>query len=234
VLDETGVHDARQFTQGQVVQSDSELAKFIVGLRSAGIRRSGLISAFEEVPRHDFLPGSLRAHSYAAFSLPIACGQSATPPGVIARLLAELDPTGSDRILEIGTGTGYQAALLSRMCRSVVTVERWGPLVQLARASFDRRRIRNVELRHGDGLDLPDDASFDAILVNGFLPENVACLTRLLRPQGRILMPVADGPGDVMRLFRWNGAELAIVPGFSVVLPQGLISPLRNGVSKGL
>jgi protein-L-isoaspartate(D-aspartate) O-methyltransferase len=222
--------DARQVTQGQVATSDTALANFIVGLRSDGIRRSGIISAFEEVPRHDFLPASLRAHAYASFPLPIACGESAAPPDFVAKLMTAMDPSGSDRILEIGTGTGYQAAVLSRVARSVVTVERWSGLAKLARDAFERRKLRNIELRHADGLAVADKQTFDCIIVNGIVPSGRERLIGSLKPGGRLFSVTASDGSLFMTGETLDNGHAALLA--KLLVPVGLFAPLRPGVAK--
>jgi protein-L-isoaspartate(D-aspartate) O-methyltransferase len=220
---------ARPVTQGEVVSRDTTLANFIVGLRSSGIRRSGIIAAFEEISRADFLPPSLKAHAFAPFPLPIACGENAAPPDFVARLVAGLDPSGSERVLEIGTGTGYQTAILSRIVRSVVSVDRWAHLSRLARETFDRRKLRNIEVRHADGMALNTTEAFDAIVINGIMPAN-ATLFSQLKPGGRMISAQQRGPHAVLVCERREGDALVAVS--EIAAPDGLFADLRTGVAK--
>jgi protein-L-isoaspartate(D-aspartate) O-methyltransferase len=208
---------------------DPSLANFLIRLRSSGIRRSAIVSAFEETPRRFFLPAGLRMHAYASFSLPIGCGEEATSPESIARVLSLADPAGTDRVLEIGTGTGYQTALLARICRSVVSIERWKSLSERAAVEMQRENIRNVELRHADGMTVQSDERFDLILVNAHLPKRPERLMALLKPAGR-LIAVFDIAGEPLlaRITNEN-PDPDIAPGGPLLLP-----PIRKGIGRVL
>jgi protein-L-isoaspartate(D-aspartate) O-methyltransferase len=224
---EDGEHNPSSDPVERIGQNgDNALANFLISLRSSGIRRPAIISAFEETQRRFFLPPELRSYAYAPFALPIGCGEEATAPAEIARLLSVADPVGADRVLEIGTGSGFQTALLSRICRSIVSVERWQSLSEAAAHQIQRDALRNVELRHADGMDLPIDEQFDLIVVNAVLPRFPPALTRLLKPQGRL----------VAGLQRQDKAELVRAEQGDddlIIAGQGAISlpPIRQGIS---
>jgi protein-L-isoaspartate(D-aspartate) O-methyltransferase len=211
------------------LQTDAPLANFLIGLRSSGIRRNAIISAFEEVHRRMFLPHELKPHAYAGFPLPIGCGEEATPPSNIARVLALAEPGGTERVLEIGTGTGYQTALLARMCRSLVSVERWRKLADLAAINLQRSKARNVEMRYADGLKMDSQERFDLVIVNATVAGPPASFLMLLKPEGRLItvMPHEGQP---------SLARVSIAGGEMTVDWHGPLSmpPIRKGVSVGL
>jgi protein-L-isoaspartate(D-aspartate) O-methyltransferase len=211
------------------IRSDGALANFLISLRSSGIRRSAIISAFEETQRRFFLPPDLRAHAYAGFPLPIGCGEEATPPSLIARVLALADPGGTERVLEIGTGSGYQTALLARLCRSVVSVERWRTLSERAAFQLHREALRNVELRHADGLALDGQEKFDLVVINAALAVVPPAVLALVKPDGRIVVALTvDGQPTL--------ARLDVSADGPVVSHHGAIalSPIRAGLSVAL
>ncbi len=208
------------------VRHDPALLNFLIGLRSSGIRRSAVIAAFEETQRRFFLPHDMRPHAYAPFSLPIGCGEEATAPATIARVIVLADPGGSERVLEIGTGSGYQTALLSRICRSLVSVERWRSLSERAAKELRREGVRNVELQHADGLKFQGAEKFDLIIVNAALETLPAGLMELLKQGGRVVAPLRDGTG-------YSLTRVENVAGSPLVSHHGAIEmlPVRNGVS---
>jgi protein-L-isoaspartate(D-aspartate) O-methyltransferase len=150
------------------------------------------------VPRHEFVPAALRPHAYEDGPLPIGHGQTISQPYVVALMceLAALDPTSS--VLEIGTGCGYQAAVLGRLARAVVSVEIVEPLARDAAARLARLGFANVEVRQGDGHGgAPDRAPFDAILVAAAAPRVPAALLAQLVPGGRLVAPVGDAAQEL-------------------------------------
>ncbi|RMG93508.1 MAG: protein-L-isoaspartate(D-aspartate) O-methyltransferase [Candidatus Dadabacteria bacterium] len=161
-----------------------------------------VLEALERVPRHRFVDEALWGRAYRDEALPIGHGQTITKPSTVARMTAALDPGPGDRVLEVGTGSGYQAAVLAVLAERVFTVERVLPLAVRARARLDRLGIRNVEIRPGDGrAGWPDHAPFDAVLVTAAAPEVPAALFDQVRPGGRLVAPV--GGGEVQRIVRW-------------------------------
>jgi protein-L-isoaspartate(D-aspartate) O-methyltransferase len=208
-------------------QGDSVLVQFLLSLRAAGIRRSSILAAFEEVPRRFFLPPDMRPHLYANYPLPIGCGEEATPPAELARILSLANPGGAERVLEIGTGTGFQTALLAKLCRSVVSVERWHGLSQLAADRLQRDQVRNVNLHHGDGLTMGFEEKFDLIIINAsvtVLPEK---LLKALKQEGRLVCGlVENGHAQLVHAAHASG-ELAVTIHGTTVL-----TPARSGISR--
>lgn len=141
-------------------------AQLIMALRGQGILSATVLSALENIPRELFVPESLHQHAYENASLPIALDQTISQPYVVARMTEALELTGRERVLEIGTGSGYQAAILTLLCRRVYTLERLKPLLVAAENRLRSLRISNISFRLGDGsLGWPEAAPFDRIIL---------------------------------------------------------------------
>jgi protein-L-isoaspartate(D-aspartate) O-methyltransferase len=144
----------------------TEKAQLIMTLRGQGIGDATVLSALESVPRELFVPPALRQHAYENASLPIALNQTISQPYVVARMTEALRLTGRERVLEIGCGSGYQAAVLTYLCRRVYSMERLKPLLVDAENRLRDLRISNISLRHGDGVKgWPEAAPFDRIIL---------------------------------------------------------------------
>src|SRR5215212_4086834 len=182
-------------------------------LRRRGIEDDRVLRAMSELPREAFLPEEVRDDAYRDGAVPIGEGQTMSQPWIVACMTALIEPTGDQLVLEVGTGSGYGAAVLSRCCREVVTIERHEPLARRAAATLAALGHANVEVRHGDGaVGAPDRAPFDAIVVTAAAEaEPPAALRAQLRPDGTLVCPVrSDGSEHLMR-FRGERAE-AVVP----------------------
>lgn len=151
-----------------------------------------VLAAIAALPRALFVPEDERSHSYENVALPIACDQTISQPLVVARMLEMLELSPSDRVLDVGTGSGYHAALLALLCERVWTVERHPELTALARQAIARAGITNVEFYVGDGYEgLPGQAPFDAINVAAAAEESgLGVLESQLGPGGRMVVPV--------------------------------------------
>jgi len=170
-------------------------------LRAAGIRDSRLLAAMEAVPRHRLVAEALRPQAYRDVALPIGDGQSISAPGVVARLCDALELRGAERVLDVGTGSGYQAAVLGRLADRVISVERRPGLAARARRALDALGVSNVVVHLGDGtLGWPPAAPYDAIAVAAGGPDVPAPLLEQLAPGGRLVGPF--GPRDDQRLVR--------------------------------
>ena len=144
----------------------TEKVQLIMTLRGQGIGDATVLSALESVPRELFVPPALRQHAYENASLPIALDQTISQPYVVARMTEALRLTGRERVLEIGCGSGYQAAVLTYLCRRVYSMERLKPLLVDAENRLRDLRISNISLRHGDGAKgWPEAAPFDRIIL---------------------------------------------------------------------
>jgi len=160
-------------------------------LAPRGIRDKLVLEAMGEIPREMFVDEALRGQAYSDSALPIGHGQTISQPFIAARMTELLGADRSHRVLEIGTGSGYQTALLARVAGEVFTVERVGALAEKARRSLDLLGFDNVEIRVGDGTTgWPEKAPFDRILVAAGSPEIPPSLVAQLAPGGRLLLPV--------------------------------------------
>jgi protein-L-isoaspartate(D-aspartate) O-methyltransferase len=183
---------------------------------SRGVTSPSVLKAMATVPRHEFVPAALQPYAYDDRPLPIGHGQTISQPYVVAFMTEKLQPQASDRVLEIGTGSGYQAAILSGLVRDVYSIEIVAALATRAASDLARLGYRNVRLRHGDGYQgWPEAAPFDAIIVT-CAPEHVPQpLVDQLRDGGRMVIPVGE-PGDqTLFLLRKRGTMLqreAILP----------------------
>ncbi len=162
-------------------------------LESRGIRDVRVLDAIEGTPRDLFIPARELDDAYADIALSIDCGQTISQPYVVALMTEALALTGQERVLEIGTGSGYQAAILSRLCREVVTVERLAPLASSARRVLGELGCRNIRFCEGDGtLGWPPLAPYAGIIVTAAAPRIPLPLLEQLDAAGRLVVPVGD------------------------------------------
>ena len=170
---------------------DTRAISLIMALRGQGITDSRVLSAIERTPRELFVDEPFESSAYENTALPIACGQTISQPYVVALSTQELEVQPNHRVLEIGTGSGYQAAVLAQLCRMVYTVERHKPLLLEAQARFRDLKLHNVVTRHGDGFQgWPEQAPFDRILLTAAIPELPDSLVNQLKPGGILVAPV--------------------------------------------
>jgi protein-L-isoaspartate(D-aspartate) O-methyltransferase len=175
-------------------------------LQGKGVRDLAVLRAVRMVPRHLFVPGSVRHRAYDDVALPIGSGQTISQPYVQARYLELLGLSGRERVLEIGTGSGYQTALLALLCESVFSVERVPGLAQSARAALETAGIRNAIVLVGDGtLGWRPFAPYDAILVAAASPEIPAPLVEQLAPGGKMVIPLGDRAGQTLTVVQRQG-----------------------------
>ena len=184
-------------------------ARLVETLHRKGIRDLAVLRAVGTVPRHRFVPESVRHRAYDDAALPIGSSQTISQPWVQARYLELLGLRGKERVLEIGTGSGYQTALLALLCDAVFSVERIPGLAQRARAALEAAGIRNVTVLVGDGtLGWRPFAPYDAILVAAASPEVPGPLVEQLAPGGRMVIPLGDRANQTLTLVRREGDEL--------------------------
>ncbi len=169
---------------------------FQLALRRRGISDQAVLRAMEEVPREVFVASGDRVHAYRDSALGIACGQTISQPFVVAYMTEQLQLQKSHKVLEIGTGSGYQAAVLSRLCAHVLTIERYRTLADTARDRLEALGYFNIEVMLGDGFDVPVGAGdFDRIIVTAAMEQIPEKLQERLLPRGILVAPVGPHHG---------------------------------------
>lgn len=179
--------------------------ELIMALRSRGIRSTRVLAAIEKVPRHLFVEPAFAAQAYADHSLPIECGQTISQPFVVAYMTEMLDVGERDKVLEVGTGSGYQGAVLAQLCRRVYTIERYRTLAQEAERRFRELRIANITGIVGDGMKgWKQQAPFDRIIVTAAAEEIPPALLDQLRVGGVMVLPLGPvgGTQHIVRIVR--------------------------------
>ena len=172
------------------IENPPEKMMFQLTLRRRGISDQAVLRAMEEIPRDIFVQADDRADAYRDSALGIACGQTISQPFVVAYMTEQLQLQKHHRVLEIGTGSGYQAAILSRLCREVLTIERYRTLADSARARLEKLGCDNVEVMLGDGFDVPASVgTFDRIIVTAAMEQIPEDLTQRLGPGGVLIAP---------------------------------------------
>lgn len=173
-----------------------------------GITSPNVLEAFLEVPRHHFVPKTQQVHAYQDRPLPIGLGQTISQPYIAAYMTNILQLTGAERVLEIGTGSGYQAAILGMLADEIHTIERHPSLADKANQLLKSLGYDNVQVHERDGtLGLPEFAPFQAIMVTAAAPEVPTPLLDQLEDGGRLVMPVGGRGGQVLLLYRRDGDE---------------------------
>lgn len=180
-------------------------------LQSRGITDNRVLQAMAEVPRHLFVEDALRAQAYGDHPLPIGGDQTISQPLVVAAMTQALQLTGTEKVLEIGTGSGYQASVLSRLCEKVYTVERINSLLAGARKTFDTLRYYNILSRLDDGtMGWQEFAPYDAIIVTAGGPEIPQPLVDQLADNGRMVIPVGERDVQELHLVKKVDGEVEI------------------------
>ena len=178
-------------------------------LRRRGIEDGRVLAAMAAVPREAFVPAAMRHRAYADSALAIGAGQTISQPWIVAAICQALELTGRERVLEIGTGSGYSAAVLALLAAEVVSVERHQSLADAARERLGRLGVPNVEVILGDGSrGLPDRAPFEAIAVHAAAPAPPPALLAELAEGGRLVVPIATREVEMLTLLRRRGSEL--------------------------
>lgn len=184
--------------------------RLLMDLRLSGVTDTRVLSALETIPREVFVSDPFLEHAYDNRALPIECGQTISQPLVVGMMTQALDLGGRDKVLEVGTGSGYQAAILSRVARRVYTVERHAALLAQAEARFRTVNLTNIVTRHGDGMKgWPEQAPFSRILVTAAAREIPASLTDQLDDGGVMVLPVGDPDQQWVTRVRRQGHRLA-------------------------
>ena len=176
---------------GNQESHETQVARLILGLRSQGVTDPAVLAAIERTPRDLFTPDLFRDRAWEDSALPIACGQTISQPFIVGLMTQALTMEPRARVLEIGAGSGYQTAVLSRLARLVYTVERYRTLLREAEARFKALQLTNIVTRFGDGGDgWPEQAPFDRILVTAAAPSEPKTLLSQLKPSGVLVAPI--------------------------------------------
>lgn len=176
-----------------MMDTPEQKMQFLYALRSKGVRDKRTLAAMEAIDRGPFVRGIFTERAYEDMPLPIACGQTISQPSVVGLMTQALDVQPRDKVLEVGTGSGYQAAILSQLARRVYTVERHRRLVTEARAIFDELNLSNITAICGDGSHgMPDQAPFDRIIVTAAAEDPPGPLLAQLRVGGIMVVPVGQ------------------------------------------
>jgi protein-L-isoaspartate(D-aspartate) O-methyltransferase len=208
---------------------DERLARLVVSLREQGVTDPATLAAIEQTPRDLFTEELFKERSFEDQALPIACGQTISQPFIVGLMTQALTLEPRSRVLEIGTGSGYQTAILSRLARLVYSVERYRTLMREAEHRFRHLGLTNIITRFGDGGEgWPEQAPFDRIIVTAAAPHEPKRLLGQLKPNGVLVAPV--GRGSVQHLKRYAGDGEG---DFTVeTLCEVRFVPLLDGVAK--
>lgn len=211
--------------------TDQQKIELVMGLRAAGIRDTRVLAAIETVPREMFVPEAFRDLAYADQALPIECGQTLSQPFIVAFMTDRLKVGERMKVLEVGTGSGYQTAILAQLCRRVYTMERYRTLMKQAETRFRELRLANVTTVLGDGgRGWPAQAPFDRIIVTAAAKKLPRKLLEQLAVGGIMVIPVEVSPGrqELLRITRTDD-------GFEreSLLPVRFV-PLVEGIAKGM
>jgi protein-L-isoaspartate(D-aspartate) O-methyltransferase len=186
-------------------------ARLLDQLRRHGVRDARVLEAMARVPREQFVPEQLRSAAYDDNALPIGYGATISQPTMVARICEELQLEGSERVLDVGTGSGYQAAVLAELAAEVVSIERVPELAEQARANLSAAGYAGVDVRIGDGtLGVPERAPYDAIAVAAAAPEPPPALYEQLAVGGRLAVPVGSRRGQRLEIVTRNPAGPAV------------------------
>jgi protein-L-isoaspartate(D-aspartate) O-methyltransferase len=210
-------------------EANPQLARLVLGLRTQGVTDPAVLAAIERTPRDLFTPELFKDRSWEDSALPIACGQTISQPYIVGLMTQALTLEPRARVLEIGTGSGYQTAVLARLSRLVYTVERYRTLLREAEARFGVLQLTNVITKFGDGfVGWAEQAPFDRILITAAAPEEPKALLAQLKPSGVLVAPIGKGP--VQKLCRYAGDGSGAFE--REVLCDVRFVPLLEGVAK--
>jgi protein-L-isoaspartate(D-aspartate) O-methyltransferase len=223
-------------TAGSAVPAEPGLIqkklRLLMELRRAGIGDTRVLGAIEKTPREKFVPASFEDQAYENTALPIGNGQTVSQPYVVALMTEKLELGDRQSVLEIGTGSGYQTAILSALCRRVFTIERHRELLREAERRFEQLRLRNIVCRFGDGTKgWPEQAPYERVLITAAAPEVPAILADALAPGGVLVVPVGEEHRDqqLVRVRHRDNRFLTEDLGLVRFVPLVAGLPRRNG-----
>jgi protein-L-isoaspartate(D-aspartate) O-methyltransferase len=212
-------------------EPQTQRARLILSLRSQGVSDPAVLGAMEQTPRDLFTPQLFQDRAWEDSALPIACGQTISQPYIVALMTQALMIEPRARVLEIGTGSGYQTAVLSRLARLVYTVERYRTLLAEAEARFRALELGNIITRFADGgAGWPEQAPFDRILVTAAAPGEPKTLLSQLKPSGILVAPIGRGPIQTLKRYVGDGKGAFK----EEVLCDVRFVPLLDGVAREL
>jgi len=211
--------------------AETRHARLILALRSQGVTDPKVLGAIEKTPREMFTPDLFKERAWEDSALPIACGQTISQPFIVGLMTQALNIEPRSRVLEIGTGSGYQTAILARLARLVYSVERYRTLLREAESRFQALGLTNIITRFGDGGEgWPEQAPFDRILVTAAAPDEPTKLLEQLKPNGVLVAPIGRGPVQSLRRYKGDGKG-----GFKAeALCDVRFVPLLEGVAREL
>jgi protein-L-isoaspartate(D-aspartate) O-methyltransferase len=210
---------------------ETRMARLILALRSQGVTEPKVLKAIEGTPRELFTPELFKARALEDSALPIACGQTISQPFIVGLMTQALKLEPRARVLEIGTGSGYQTTILSKLARLVYTVERYRTLMREAEGRFQALGLTNIITRFGDGGEgWPEQAPFDRIMVTAAAPCEPTALLEQLKPSGVLVAPIGRGPVQTLRRYTGDGKGSFAVEDLIDVR----FVPLLDGVAKEL
>ena len=210
---------------------EARLKTLMAALRKQGVTDPAVLSAIEKTPRDLFTPDLFKERSWEDSALPIACGQTISQPFIVGLMTQALTLEPRARVLEIGTGSGYQTAVLARLARYVYTIERYRTLMAEAESRFRHLQLPNIITRFGDGGEgWPEQAPFDRIMVTAAASDEPKALLAQLKPNGVLVAPIGKGPVQSLRRYTGDGKG-----GFTIeALTDVRFVPLLDGVAKEL
>lgn len=185
--------------------------QMVMELRHMGIQDTATLSAIETIPREYFVPEAFRDQAYANMALPIGLGQTISQPYIVAKMTSELELTDKHRVLEIGTGSGYQTLILSKLARRVYTIERHKTLMEQAEKKFAEFKAFNITTKYGDGWEgWPEQAPIDRIIVTAAAPEVPQDLLDQLKPGGIMIIPLGQTDQELCKIKKINENDIDV------------------------
>jgi len=170
-----------------------------------------VLEAFLKIPRHKFVPLNLQPDAYGDYPLPIGSNQTISQPYIVALMTQYLELKGDERVLEVGTGSGYQTAILAEIAKEVYTIERFKELSQCAEKVLSELGYKNIHFKIGDGtLGWKEESSFDAVIVTAGAPTPPESLISQLRDKGRLVIPIGGGLGQMLTVYKKSGSKIEI------------------------
>lgn len=178
-------------------------------LMPRGIKNERVLNAFGMVERHKFIPDDLRSNAYSDFPVPIGEGQTISQPYIVALMTESLELTGAEKVLEIGTGSGYQTAILAELAKEVYSIERFENLAKRAEEALKSLNYKNIKTKVGDGtLGWPEEAPFDRIIITAACPRIPLPLSDQLRDNGKLILPLGESFSQVLTLIEKKNNKL--------------------------